>query len=86
MKIEDLDAWRAISTETVPPPPDPACMLGLDATRYVAGWPASYVLRYAKEYADALVAAERERICRALPGGNTVDPQWVADMVRGDTQ
>ena len=31
---------------------------------------------------DAAVAADRERICQALPGGRTVDPQWVADMVR----
>ena len=28
--------------------------------------------------------AERERICSALPGGQFVDPQWVADMVRGN--
>ena len=34
---------------------------------------------------DAAVAAERERICQALPGGRSVDPQWVADMVRGLT-
>ena len=34
---------------------------------------------------DAAVAAERERICEALPGGHSVDPQWVADMVRGLT-
>ena len=27
-------------------------------------------------------AAERERIVNALPGGYSVDPQWVADMVR----
>lgn len=31
---------------------------------------------------DAAVAAERERIINALPGGRSVDPQWVADMVR----
>jgi hypothetical protein len=29
------------------------------------------------------IAEERERICNALPGGYRVDPQWVADMVRG---
>ena len=31
---------------------------------------------------DKAVAADRERICQALPGGHSVDPQWVADMVR----
>lgn len=31
---------------------------------------------------DDAVAAERERIINALPGGHYVDPQWVADMVR----
>jgi len=31
----------------------------------------------------AAVAAERERILKSLPGGHSVDPQWVADMVRG---
>ena len=34
-------------------------------------------------YAAAAVAADRERIINALPGGHSVDPQWVADMVRG---
>ena len=29
------------------------------------------------------ITADRERICNALPGGHHVDPQWVADMVRG---
>ena len=28
-------------------------------------------------------AADRERIIAAMPGGHSVDPQWVADMVRG---
>lgn len=28
------------------------------------------------------VIAERQRICAKLPGGDHVDPQWVADMVR----
>ena len=31
---------------------------------------------------SAAVAKDRERICAALPGGWSVDPQWVADMVR----
>ena len=35
-----------------------------------------------EELIVAAVAAERERICLALPGGWSVDPQWVADMVR----
>lgn len=34
-------------------------------------------------FANALLEQERERICSALPGGYSVDPQWVADMVRG---
>lgn len=34
-----------------------------------------------RRIADA-VAADRERICNSLPGGCSVDPQWVADMVR----
>lgn len=38
---------------------------------------------YDKAALDAAVAAERERIIMALPGGHSVDPQWVADMVRG---
>jgi hypothetical protein len=33
---------------------------------------------------DAAVSAERERIINALPGGDSVDPQWVADMVRNE--
>ena len=35
-----------------------------------------------RAYAAEQVAADRERICLALPGGWSVDPQWVADMVR----
>lgn len=35
-----------------------------------------------RAHARAAVAAERERIINALPGGHSVDPQWVADMVR----
>ena len=35
-----------------------------------------------EELIVAAIAAERERICLALPGGWSVDPQWVADMVR----
>lgn len=33
---------------------------------------------------EAAVAQERGRIINALPGGYIVDPQWVADMVRGN--
>lgn len=36
-----------------------------------------------RAYAAEQVAAERERILAALPGGHSVDPQWVADLVRG---
>ena len=35
-----------------------------------------------EELIAAAVAAERNRIVNALPGGYSVDPQWVADMVR----
>lgn len=38
---------------------------------------------YAKAYAAAAVAAEREAIIALLPGGDHVDPQWVADAIRG---
>ena len=39
-----------------------------------------------EELIAAAVAAERNRIVNALPVGYSVDPQWVADMVRdGDT-
>ena len=54
-------------------------------TAYLTGANASYqraAREYAEEYAAMAVAAERERICLALPGGWSVDPQWVADMVR----
>jgi hypothetical protein len=39
-----------------------------------------------RAYAAVAVAAERERIISALPGGYSVDPQWVADMVRNGVQ
>ena len=35
-----------------------------------------------EELIVAAIAADRERICLALPSGWSVDPQWVADMVR----
>ena len=31
---------------------------------------------------NAGVAAERETIIQAMPGGHSVDPQWVCDMIR----
>lgn len=40
------------------------------------------LVAWAVAYADRRVAAERERIINALPGGHSVNPQWVADMVR----
>ena len=40
------------------------------------------VRRAVADAIDAAVDADRERICEALPGGHSVDPQWVADMVR----
>ena len=54
-------------------------------TAYLIGANASFqraAREYAEEYAALAVAAERERICLALPAGWSVDPQWVADMVR----
>lgn len=39
-----------------------------------------------RDYAAQLVAAERERIINALPAGHSVDPQWVADIVRWPQQ
>lgn len=33
-------------------------------------------------FADLVVAAEREAIIQAIPGGHYVDPQWVCDMIR----
>ena len=42
----------------------------------------TYTRNQMRAYAYAQVAADRERICLALPGGYSVDPQWVADMVR----
>lgn len=42
--------------------------------------------RWIRSYSDAQVSAaisrERSRIINSLPGGHSVDPQWVADMVR----
>ena len=43
----------------------------------------TYTRNQMRAYAASKVAADRERICLALPGGYSVDPQWVADMVRG---
>ena len=54
-------------------------------TAYLTGANASFqraAREYAEEYAAMAVAEDRERICLALPGGWSVDPQWVADMVR----
>lgn len=41
-----------------------------------------YTAAQMRDYAAQEVAAERERILAALPGGDSVDPQWVADLVR----
>ena len=35
-----------------------------------------------ESFATLAVCIDHERICMALPGGCSVDPQWVADMVR----
>ena len=35
-----------------------------------------------ESFATLAVCIDRKRICLALPGGSSVDPQWVADMVR----
>lgn len=44
------------------------------------------LIGYIVKAMDAALELERARIINGLPGGNVVDPQWVADMVRwGDT-
>jgi hypothetical protein len=37
---------------------------------------------YVKRKVEKAVAAEREAIIQAMPGGHSVDPQWVCDMIR----
>jgi hypothetical protein len=41
-----------------------------------------YTADQMQAYAAAAVAAEREAIIALLPGGDHVDPQWVADAIR----
>ena len=38
--------------------------------------------RFAALVAALVAAAEREAIIQAMPGGHSVDPQWVCDMIR----
>ena len=45
-------------------------------------WTADDVARAFADGAARGIAADRDRIVNALPGGYSVDPQWVADMVR----
>ena len=33
-------------------------------------------------FAALVAAAKREAIIQAMPGGHSVDPQWVCDMIR----
>ena len=42
----------------------------------------SELLRFAALVAALVAAAEREAIIQAMPGGHSVDPQWVCDMIR----
>ena len=35
-----------------------------------------------ERFAALVAAAEREAIIQAMPGGHSVDPQWVCDMIR----
>ena len=71
-----------------------ACM-ALSDKQAVGGnlwyWPMEYQEKPA--YREALerffhaayaagAAAEREAIIQAMPGGHSVDPQWVCDMIR----
>ena len=35
---------------------------------------------------NALLTAEREAIIQEIPGGHSVDPQWVCDMIRARGQ
>ena len=38
--------------------------------------------RFLERLAALAAAAEREAIIQAMPGGHSVDPQWVCDMIR----
>ena len=40
------------------------------------------IVSHLESFATRAVCIDRERICLALHGGCSVDPQWVADMVR----
>ena len=53
-----------------------------DEITAIVGWPTEPEMLKYRKIASAAEAAERERIVNALPGGYSVDPQWVADMVR----
>ena len=39
-----------------------------------------------ERFAARVAAAEREAIIQKIPGGNSVDPQWVCDMIRARGQ
>ena len=40
------------------------------------------VLPDLERFAALVAAAEREAIIQAMPGGHSVDPQWVCDAIR----
>lgn len=35
-----------------------------------------------RAFARRIAEAEREQIIASIPGGSSVDPQWVCDMIR----
>ena len=39
-------------------------------------------IKWMESFAALVAAAEREAIIQAMPGGHSVDPQWVCDMIR----
>jgi hypothetical protein len=54
-----------------------------------AGWSTFDLIdleRFAALVHAAGAAAEREAIIQKIPGGHSVDPQWVCDMIRARSQ
>lgn len=49
------------------------------------GFTPLYTADQMREYARKAVEAEREAIIQMMPGGHSVDPQWVCDEIRART-
>jgi hypothetical protein len=69
-EADKAQSWRKIS-------PQVAWHL---IERHSEGWDDINTLMAA--YVRAHINAEREAIIEAIPGGCSVDPQWVCDMIR----